>query len=142
MTRGFYKGGLSAAEGVVDGLKKEADAIAREIERVAERSADAIRRALGLPPKSKSKKRGGQFGMESASTVSSTPRALSVATGSSAPANGAPASLSTADAALIGAALAEAWHKDPPKALLALTQRDQARLHQAGRIAASNLGRP
>jgi TP901 family phage tail tape measure protein len=143
VTKGFYKGGLSAAEGVVDGLEDQADAIARQIENIARRETNAIRRALGLPPLTPSAKRGaprsdniggGQI------TASSAPRAMSPYASSSG-SNSAKvvAQVTAQDAALIGAALAEAWHADPPAAVLALGPRDQARLYQSGKAAAGRI---
>lgn len=142
VTRGFYKGGLSAAEGVVDGLKKEADAIAREIETVAERSADVIRRALGLPPESRSKGRG-TYGKASASSVSSTPRTLTPLSPSSSGSSVVTVHLKSADqktiAELVGVAVGKQIVANPPRAIYAPTQREQARIYQDGKTAAETL---
>lgn len=145
VTRGFYKGGLSAAEGVVDGLKKEADAIAREIEKVAERSADVIRRALGLPPESKSKSKGrGTYGTASTSSVTSTPRALTPLASASSASSVVTVHLKSADqetiAELVGVAVGKQIVANPPKAIYAPTQREQARIYQDGQTAAAKLG--
>lgn len=136
VTRGFYDGGLAAATGVVEGLEKKRDAIAKEIERIAQLNANAIRRALGLD--------GGGSGGSSRSSVSrsSTPKAMPMASsGSSASSSGAQVvKLPDWQLRRIGEYQAAALLANPPKAILALTQREQARLHQAGKTAADKLG--
>lgn len=125
VTEGFYKGGLSAAQGVLDGLEKDQREIEKRIERIAERSADAIRRALGIGGG------GGSSRSSAGSSTASTPKSMpaNVRGGSSTVVK---VSVSQKDAALIGAALAQAWHADPPKALLHLSGRDAAAIVQTG----------
>ncbi|WP_344008900.1 tape measure protein, partial [Isoptericola halotolerans] len=48
VTEGFYKGGLSAAEGLVAGLEKNQKKIESQIEKVAKGMENALKRALGI----------------------------------------------------------------------------------------------
>ncbi|UJP39324.1 phage tail tape measure protein [Cellulomonas palmilytica] len=134
VTRGFYDGGLSAAEGVLEGLEKKRDAIAKEIERIAKLNANAIRRALGLDA--------GGGSSRSSAVRSSTPKAMPSTAGASSSASASATVVKLPEWQLkkIGEYQAAALLANPPKAILALTQREQARLHQAGKTAADKLG--
>jgi TP901 family phage tail tape measure protein len=57
VTEGFYKGGLKAADGVVDGLEAKKKQIQQSIMDMALEMQDALWVALGLPPKNKKKKK-------------------------------------------------------------------------------------
>jgi len=146
VTRGFYNGGLSAAEGVVDGLERDADKIAKKIERLARQNADAIRRALGLDPLPR--QISGSIGSSSATSagvaVASAPRPMSPV---AMPVPAASAGAGTFTDAQIdrmgdrmGNQLKEAWVQHPPRAIYAPDRREVGRLYQSGKIAYEGLG--
>jgi TP901 family phage tail tape measure protein len=139
VTKGFYKGGLSAAEGLVDGLERKRDAIARKIEAIARRNADAIRRALGLDPLPNGNGNGNDGGAGSPAPVGGTqPLGSSSAAVS---ASAVRVVLSDAQIDRLGNGLAKAWHENPPRAIWAPAARELGLVHQAGKTAAERLNK-
>lgn len=145
VTEGFYKGGLSAAEGVKRGLEKEKAAIEKKIADLAKRLEDAMRKAMtgAVPPGYTVEVIGGtQVGGPSSSGRKSKASTAAGAAGVVTVGRASTRTLTDEDAEAIGRAMARNLNGLAVKGEIQVTDRNAAALVQRGTRAARELGRP